>query len=99
MKEQIKKIAYFLHIVDDENQLDLTDLAFICIVIKVMISSNLDWPSVMVLATTCINKMHRRQQSTTVPQDIQQVKQEAQQLKDVQAKVEPIIEKIKENFS
>lgn len=94
MKEWIKQAAYFLHIMDDDG-LNLTDLAFICIVIKIMSSSNLDWPSIMVLATLCVNKMHKRQQDNGI-QDLSQVQQQAQQIKDIEEKVAPIIAKIQE---
>lgn len=92
----IRKIAKFLHIIDDFGQLDLTDLAFICIIIKIMMSSNLDWPSVIVLATACMNKMHRR---SKVPKEQHEMKQllteQTNQIKDIQQKVKPIIDAIK----
>lgn len=90
----IKKITDFLHITDEDG-LDLTDLAFICIVIKIMSSTNLDWPSIMVLATLCVNKMHKRQQDSSIS-DLAQVQQQAQQIKDIEAKIAPVIAKIQE---
>jgi len=92
----LKKIARFLHFIDDDGQLDLTDLAFICIMVKIMMASSLDWPSVIVLATACMNKMHRRQSGNKDDEDMtKMIKDQSSQIKDVLDKVNPIIDTIK----
>jgi hypothetical protein len=93
----IKEVGRFLHIIDDDGQLDLTDLAFIAIIVKIMCSSTLDFPAVVTLATVCINKMHRRQVDSTssLADDSSQVKEMSQQIADLQTKISPIIDQIK----
>lgn len=91
----IKEVARFLHIVDNEGQLDLTDLTFIAIIVKIMCASTLDFPAVVTLATVCINKMHRRHVDSTLADDSEDVKQMTQQVSDLKDKITPIIDSIK----
>lgn len=96
----LKRVARFLHIVDNKGQLDITDLAFICIIVKIMMSTNLDWPSVIVLATACMNKMQRRHSDAKeAPEMKKMIEEQSNQIKEIKDKVEPIIQVIKDKLS
>lgn len=60
MKERIKQIFFFLHIYDGEGQLDLEDTAFVCLIVKIMMSPGIDWAAVCSLATVILAQMHVR---------------------------------------
>lgn len=94
MKELIKKISDFLHITDEDGRMNLTDVAFIVIMIKIMYSPTLDFPAVVTLATVCINKIHKRSQ-INLSDDSEQVKDMAQQISNLKDQVTPIIDKLK----
>lgn len=83
MKEWLLKAGKFAHIIDDDDRLDLTDIAFIVIMIKVAFAASLDWPAVVTLATVCINKMQKR----SIP-DVAQTVGQIQEIKD---KVEAVL--------
>lgn len=89
MKDGLLKLGKFLHFVDDDNRLDLSDIAFIIIMTKIALAPVLDFPSVITLATVLINKMHKRQQENISIADIAQVKEVVNQ-------VSPVVDKIKE---
>lgn len=54
----LAKISYFLHITDGEGQLDIVDLAFIGIVIKMLYAPNFDWAAVCSLLPIIISQLH-----------------------------------------
>ena len=58
MKTWFLKTCFFLHITDGSGQLDLVDLSFIATVVKIMVSPNVDWPSVCSLVPVIMAKMH-----------------------------------------
>jgi len=60
LKERIKQIFFFLHIYDGEGQLDLEDMAFIALIIKIMMSPGIDWAAVCALVPVILNQMHIR---------------------------------------
>jgi hypothetical protein len=55
----LKHIGKFLHIIDNDGKLDLIDLSFVGMVVKVLISPNIDFPSVCSLVGVILAKMHR----------------------------------------
>lgn len=60
------KIGQFLQVVNEDGKgLNLTDIAFIAIIVKIMMAATLDFPSVVTLATVCIQKMHKRKSNIT----------------------------------
>lgn len=99
MKETALNIGKFLHILDDDDRLDLSDIAFMIIMAKIIVAPVLDFPSVITLATVILNKMHKRQSDTSSDEDQAQVtkmiQDQTSQLKDLQDKIAPIIEKVK----
>lgn len=54
----IMKAAYFLHITDGKGQLDITDLSFMAIVIKMMLAPNFDWQAVCTMIPIIASQMH-----------------------------------------
>ncbi len=56
----IQKIAYFLHLIDDDNRLNLEDIAFCVILGKIAFSSQVDWTALVTLAVCCLNTIHKR---------------------------------------
>jgi len=95
VKDGLLKFGKFLHIIDDDNRLNLSDIAFMIIMGKIAFSQVLDFPSVVTLATVLINKMHKRQQGNSM-EDMAQVKEQVVQVQDVLNKITPIIDKVKE---
>lgn len=96
----ILKIAVFLRLIDDDGKLNIADLAFIIILLKISFSNTLDWPSIVVLATTCLNSAHQRSvNASDDPQLIQLVQDQATQLKSIQDKIVPIISAIGSKLS
>lgn len=91
MKEQIKKAAVFLQLVDASERLDVTNLAFFIIMGKVVAATTLDWPAVITLATVLVNKMHKRAKYT--PGETESTTKEIRDLKD---QITPIVDKVKE---
>lgn len=89
MKDGLLKLGKFLHIIDDDDRLNLSDIAFIVIMTKIALAPALDFPSVITLATVLINKMHKRQQESILIADISEVK-------NVVKQVSPVVDKIKE---
>lgn len=89
MRDGLINLGKFLHLVDDDNRLNLSDIAFIIIMTKIAIAPVLDFPSVITLATVLINKMHKRQQENISISDISEVRETVK-------KVSPVVDKIKE---
>lgn len=86
MKYWLLKLGAFCHIIDDDGRLDLTDIAFIVIMIKIALAVTLDWPAVVTLAVTILNKMQKR----SAP-DVAQL---TGQLQDIKTKVETVVKGI-----
>lgn len=60
MKDKLIKLAYFLHIYDGEGQLDLEDLAFIAVMVKIILNPSIDWAAVCSLVPVILSQMHVR---------------------------------------
>lgn len=60
MKDKIKAVFFFLHIYDGEGQLDLEDIAFVAIMVKIMMSPGIDWSAVCALVPVILSQMHVR---------------------------------------
>ena len=58
MKLWFLKACYFLHITDGHGQLDLTDLSFAAIVIKMILAPNFDWGAVCAMIPVLASQMH-----------------------------------------
>ena len=58
MLEIIHKIAYFLHITDGQGQLDIVDLSFMAVIIKLMFAPNFDWQAVCTMIPLIASQMH-----------------------------------------
>jgi hypothetical protein len=56
---KIKRIALLMHIIDNTGKLDLVDLSFIAMVLKVVLAPGIDFPSVTALVGVILAKMHR----------------------------------------
>lgn len=95
-KEQLKRIGEFFHLIDLDGAIDLTNIAFMIIMSKIAFASNLDWTAVVTLAVVILNKMHKRNVDSTTPElELnEQIKEQKQQLNDLQNKISPIIDKI-----
>lgn len=58
MKNFIFKVSYFLHITDGQGQLDIVDLSFMAVIIKLMFAPNFDWQAVCTLLPLLASQMH-----------------------------------------
>jgi len=56
---KIYTVARFLHLIDDRNKLDIVDLSFVAIIIKLVISPNPDWSAVAAIVPVIMAKMQR----------------------------------------
>jgi hypothetical protein len=54
----ISKITYFLHISDGQGQLDIVDLSFMAVIVKLMFAPNLDWQAVCTMIPLIASQMH-----------------------------------------
>lgn len=59
----IEKVAFFAHISDGEGQLDIVDLSFIAIVVKMLLAPNFDWQAVCAMLPLIASQMHTNQLS------------------------------------
>lgn len=57
----LTKIAYFLHITDGQGQLDIVDLSFMAVIIKLMFAPNFDWQAVCTMLPLIASQMHTNQ--------------------------------------
>lgn len=93
----IKKIAYFLRLLDEDDRLNLEDIAFCVILSKIAFSSTVDWTALVTLAVCCLNTIHKRHtdavlDTTSLQQSIQDQADSLTALKD---KISPILEAVK----
>jgi hypothetical protein len=77
----LRKIAYFLCITTDEPRLNLPDVAFIIILVKILMASSLDWQALVVFAVAILNSMHSRQ--TVATSDISEMTDKLTKLQTV----------------
>lgn len=54
----LSKLAYFLHITDGQGQLDIVDLSFIGITVKLLLAPNMDWQAVCAMIPMLAAQMH-----------------------------------------
>lgn len=54
----IQPIAYFFHITDGQGQLDIVDLSFMAVIVKLMFAPNFDWGSVCTMIPLIASQMH-----------------------------------------
>jgi hypothetical protein len=92
----IKKIASFLRLLDEDGKLNIADLAFMIILTKVALSSNIDWPSMVVLMTTCLNSMHQRHvDAKDDPALLELIQHQTNSIREIQEKVNPILDSLR----
>lgn len=56
----VRKALYFLCLIDDTPVLNLPDIAFIIILVKIILAQTIDWVSLCAFAATILNAMHSR---------------------------------------
>lgn len=61
MKQFLYRLGDFFHIIDDNNQLDLTDISFMLVIGKIMYSPGIDWAAVCALVPVILQQMHQKQ--------------------------------------
>jgi hypothetical protein len=87
----LRKVAYFLCLIDETPQISLSNLAFLVILIKILMAQQVDWYALVTLSITCLNLMHDRQSNlSTIPS----VEQLTSQLQNVGNTVEQIKAKL-----
>jgi hypothetical protein len=92
----LQKIALFLHIIDSDNTLNLADIAFMVVLIKIIAATNVDWPSMVTLMTVALNMMHQRHVNAGDTSALQtSIQNQTETLKVIQEKVSPILDAIK----
>lgn len=57
----ICKVSYWLHITDGSGQLDIVDLSFMGIVIKMLYADTFDWQAVCAMLPLIASQMHTNQ--------------------------------------
>lgn len=62
--QKLLTILNFLNILDSEGRLSITNLGLICLLIKVMISPDADWSSIVAIVVAFANYMHKREKIT-----------------------------------
>lgn len=80
MLDKLRKICYFLRLVDEEPRLDLPDLAFMVILGKILFAHNLDWMAITTLAIAAMNSAHNRQ--VLASSDVQDMSDKLQNLEN-----------------
>lgn len=93
MLDKLRKVCYFLRIVDEEPRLDLSDLAFMIILVKIIIAVQVDWPSMVTLAIAALNSMHNK--SLDAKANINEVQEMTAKISAIEEKLSPIIDAIK----
>jgi hypothetical protein len=88
----LRKIAYFLQLIDDEPRISLSNIAFLVILGKIIVSPQVDWTALVTLAITCMNVMHDRHTSANQAPDVQELANKMQKIED---KISPVLDKIK----
>jgi hypothetical protein len=84
----LRKIAYFLQLIDEEPRISLSNIAFLVILGKIIMSAQVDWPALVTLSITCLNLMHDRQSNlSTLPS--------VQDLTDKMTNLEKVVVEIK----
>lgn len=81
MLDKFNKALYFLCITTDEPRLNLPDVAFIIILVKILMAVSLDWQALVVFAVAILNSMHSRQ--TVATADISEMTNKLTQLQTV----------------
>jgi hypothetical protein len=79
--DKFNKVLYFLCITTDEPRLNLPDVAFIIILVKILMAASLDWQALVVFAVAILNSMHSRQ--TVATSDISEMTDKLTQLQTV----------------
>lgn len=100
MKEKFFKLLAFLNLLDADSNLSITNAAVIALVIKMLVSPNLDWPSITAMVITFANYMHKRQSAdaaaaTEATDEMKAIKEQyekavvaqAQAISDIQSKI------------
>lgn len=87
----LRKIMYFLQLIDETPQISWSNVAFLVILGKVIVSPAVDWMALVTLGITCINVMHDRGTSVSTQDSVQLTGQ----LQDLQNKISPILDKVK----
>lgn len=76
----------WLNLLDSEKNLSLTNLAVVCLVGKMLLSPNLDWPSITGMVVVFANYMHKRQST-----DGGKAAESADQMKTIKAQYEAAV--------
>lgn len=89
----IKRIAYFLHLIDRDNRLNLADIAFCVIMVKVAYAPQIDWTALVTLAVVCLNMIHKRKTNASVDINGLQsaIQQQSDTLKGIADKVSGVL--------
>jgi len=66
MKDFFLRTVYFFHITDGKGQLDLTDLSFMLVVGKIILTPGIDWTAVCALVPVILQQMHQKQVESRV---------------------------------
>lgn len=67
LKDCVKQCAWFLHVTDSAGQLDIVDLSFIAMCIKVVIAPGIDYAALGSLIAVILAKMHSDQLDSKQP--------------------------------
>ena len=79
----LRKIAFFLCLIDETPQISLSNIAFLVILCKIITAQQIDWMSLVTLAITCMNLMHDRQSNISTIPSVEQLTANLQKVSDV----------------
>ena len=88
----LRKIAYFLQLIDEEPRIILSNIAFLVILGKIIVAQQVDWTALITLSITCLNMCHERQTNVSPSQSVSELTDKLKRLED---KVMPIVDKLK----
>lgn len=79
----LRRIFYFLQIIDEEPRISLSNIAFLVILGKILVAQNVDWTALVTLSITCLNLMHDRQSNISTIPSVQDLTTKLQNLENV----------------
>lgn len=61
MLDRLQKVAYFFHITDGSGQLDIIDLSFMAVIVKLLFEPTFDWQAVCTMIPLIASQIHTNQ--------------------------------------
>jgi esterase/lipase len=85
MKHLLSVLDWF-NLLDNEKKLSITNCAVVALIIKMLVSPNLDWPSITGMIVVFANYMHKRQST-----DASVASDQTEEMKKIKAQYEAAV--------